>query len=393
MNAIIFGAGKIARGFVGHLLSLSGIPFTFVEYNRDLVDLLNRRGRYFVEVMGNPAESVEISGYQALALDDHDAVARAWAEAPLAFTCVGGKNLDGLAAHLADLVQKRQALTDSGSVANVITCENWKEPANLLRKGILARLTAQAAECFPKTFGFSEAVVMRSAVEPTPEHLALDPLWVSVQDFWELPVDRARILGTAPDVKGIHYIDGFSGYLERKFYTYNAANGTTSYLGYLRGHKYLFDAANDPWILKNLKGVYAETGRALAAKHGISLKKHEAFVASSLRKLQDRNIIDYVERNARDPLRKLGPEDRLVGSARLVEKFGIEPKHLARSIAAAIHYNEPSDPLAQSLNHLLKTEGADRVLMDVCKIQPDEPLGQLVKNAIADLRAEGVISC
>ena len=31
MSCVIFGAGKIARGFVGHLLYLSGIEFTFVE--------------------------------------------------------------------------------------------------------------------------------------------------------------------------------------------------------------------------------------------------------------------------------------------------------------------------------------------------------------------------
>ena len=31
MRCVIFGAGKIARGFIGHLLYLSNIPFTFVE--------------------------------------------------------------------------------------------------------------------------------------------------------------------------------------------------------------------------------------------------------------------------------------------------------------------------------------------------------------------------
>ena len=31
MSCVIFGAGKIARGFVGHLLYLSGIDFVFVE--------------------------------------------------------------------------------------------------------------------------------------------------------------------------------------------------------------------------------------------------------------------------------------------------------------------------------------------------------------------------
>jgi mannitol-1-phosphate 5-dehydrogenase len=286
-------------------------------------------------------------------------------------------------------VQRRQKLTSRDATANLITCENWKEPAALLRAKISALLPEASAELFKNYIGLSEAVVMRSAIEPTAAQLESDPLWVSVQDFWELPVDRSRIVGEPVAVDGIRYIDGFSGYLERKFYTYNAANGTASYLGYLRGHKYLFDAANDPWVVAALQGVYDETGRALSAKHGIPLEEHRKFTASSLHKLQDRNIIDYVERNARDPVRKLGPEDRLVGSARLVMQHGIEPKHLARSIAAAIHYAEPTDPSAQTLKELLQNGGIDAVLKEICKIDPAEPLGRLVKEAEVALSCEG----
>jgi len=302
---------------------------------------------------------------------------------------VGGKNLEALAVHLSALVGKRMALTRE--TTNLITCENWKQPAALLRDRIAAQLPPEIVPLFLESFGFSEAVVMRSAIEPTAEQKARDPLWVNVQDFWELPVDRARIVGRPAPVKGIDYIDGFSGYLERKFYTYNAANATTSYLGYLRGHRYLSDAAHDSWIVTALHGVYDETGRALVRKHGISPEQQQQFAASSLRKLQDRNIIDYVERNARDPLRKLGPEDRLVGSARMVLNLGIEPRWLARSIAAAIHYDEPTDPGAVELSRMLMVKGIDSILSEVCKIQPDEALGRLVKNAVATLRQEGIL--
>ena len=44
MKALVFGAGKIARGFVGQLLELSGWETTFVDINRDLVQALNEKG-------------------------------------------------------------------------------------------------------------------------------------------------------------------------------------------------------------------------------------------------------------------------------------------------------------------------------------------------------------
>ena len=53
MSCVIFGAGKIARGFIGHLLYLSGIPFTFIEREKTLADLLNTRGRYTVNILGH----------------------------------------------------------------------------------------------------------------------------------------------------------------------------------------------------------------------------------------------------------------------------------------------------------------------------------------------------
>lgn len=388
MHAVIFGAGKIARGFVGHLLYVSGIPFTFVEKNRELVDLINRRETYHIEVMGNPTLNTEVLGARAIALEDYAAVARVWADAPIAFTCVGGKNLEELATHLVRIVEERHAL--KGCRTSLITCENWREPAALLQSRLSSGLPSSIAEQLGSRFGFSEAVIMRSAVEPTAAELSRDPLWVNVQDYWELPVDRSKILGDPIPVVGIQYIEGFSGFLERKFYTYNAANGTAAYLGYLRGHRYIFEAANDPLILAALQGVYAETGAALVSKHKITTELQNELIGSSLRKLKDRNIVDYIERNARDPIRKLGPTDRLVGSARLAMNFGTEPRHLARSIAAAIHYDEPSDPSAQELQVML-SQGIDVVLTKVCQIEPNDPLSGMIKCAVNELRAEGLI--
>ena len=56
-----------------------------------------------------------------------------------------------------------------------------------------------------------------------------------MQDFWELPVDASRLAGQMPPLPELRLIEEFTGFLERKFYTYNAANGTTSFVGALLG--------------------------------------------------------------------------------------------------------------------------------------------------------------
>ena len=85
-------------------------------------------------------------------------------------------------------------------------------------------------------------------------------------------------------------------------------------------------------------------------------------------------------------MRKLGPDDRLVGSARLCLEWDVMPESLATAIAAAIHYNEPSDPFAEELKRIREDEGYDAVLTKVCKIDANGVLANLIKEKIKYLR-------
>lgn len=388
MSCVIFGAGKIARGFIGHLLYLSGIPFTFVEKAEGLVELINERQQYFVNILGNAEKCCTVTGAKAYCFSDEEDIARVICEADTVFTAVGGKNLKDIAPMLAKGIS---AKAKTGGKLNIITCENWKLPATILRDEISTMLEEKELEYFGTCVGITEAVIMRSAIESSAEMLAKDPLVVNVQDFWELPVDASRIVGELPDIQGLKLIESFTGFLERKFYTYNAANGTTSYLGALLGHEKIADAAHDERILKILEGVYQETAQALSKKHNFPLEEQLAFTLTSKRKLQDYTIVDFIERNARDPIRKLGPDDRLVGSARLVLEYGILPHNLCVAIAAAIHYVSEGDEFARELVRMRTEEGIDAVIEKVCKLEPNGELGMLIKEKIQLLKEWGWI--
>ena len=389
MKCVILGAGKIARGFIGHLLHLSGIPFTFVESSDILCDLINTRGYYTVHILGCPEKDCVIEGKRALKYSDSEAVVSAIAEADAIFTAVGGKNLGAITDVLTAGIERRAA---AGKRLNIITCENWKKPADIIRENLTAAVSDDAQDYLANKVGITEAVIMRSAIEPEAEAIAKDPICVNVQDFWDLPVDKSRIVEDMPPIMGLRLMDEFSGFLERKFYTYNAANGTVSFLGGLLGYKHLADAAHDERILAILEGVYSETAHALSKKHDFPLDEQMAFTRSSKKKLQDRAIVDYIERNARDPMRKLGPDDRLIGSARLVLEQGFIPENLAIAAAAAIHYDSPGDPSAEQLKKLREERGIDAVLTEVCKLDLNGTLATLIKEKEQLLRKWGWIN-
>lgn len=388
MKCVILGAGKIARGFIGHLLYLSEIPFTFVEKAEGLVDLINERGQYTVNILGNSEKNCVVKNAKAISFSYVEKIAEEISEATVVFTSVGGKNLGDLVPLLAKGIEKKAA---KGGYLNVVTCENWKQPANLLKTGVEEIIAEEAKAFLDKKVGFTEAVIMRSGIESDAELLKQDPLIVNVQDFWELPIDASRLVGPMPPLPELRLIEEFTGFLERKFYTYNAANGTTSFVGALLGFEKIADAAHDERILKVLEGVYMETAQALSKKHNFPLEEQLAFTLTSKRKLQDYTIVDFIERNARDPIRKLGPDDRLVGSARLVLEYGIKPENLCIAIAAAIYYVSEQDEFANELVRMRTEEGIDAVLEKVCKLDSQGELAMMIKEKIELLKTWGWI--
>ena len=60
-----------------------------------------------------------------------------------------------------------------------------------------------------------------------------------------------------------------------------------------------------------------------------------------LRRAVDRNT---VRRVAREPLRKLHPTGRLMRALRILLASGITPTYLMAGIAAALRYDDPTDP-------------------------------------------------
>ena len=252
MKCVILGAGKIARGFIGHILYLSNIPFTFVEKAEGLVDLINERGQYTVNILGDSSKNCVVKGVKAIPFTDVEKIAEEISESDVVFTSVGGKNLGDLVPLLAKGIEKK---VSKGGYLNVVTCENWKQPAEILRKGVGEVIAEKAKEFFVEKTGFTEAVIMRSGIEADAELLKQDPLVVNVQDFWELPVDASRLAGPMPPLPELRLIEEFTGFLERKFYTYNAANGTTSFVGALLGFEKI-----GPEMFSLFKGKVSNAG-------------------------------------------------------------------------------------------------------------------------------------
>lgn len=127
---------------------------------------------------------------------------------------------------------------------------------------------------------------------------------------------------------------------EAKLYGHNAVHALMGYLAHNEGCRFVSEAsaalqsyAADAFI--------AESGRALIAKHqGVdalfTANGFEAYARDLMARMVNPWLQDAVARVIRDPVRKLGWNDRLIGTMRLVLDAGLQPLHFARAAAAAV---------------------------------------------------------
>lgn len=382
-KAIIFGAGNIGRGFIGQLLSESGYELTFVDIDQTLLAALNARQRYSIRLVTNDSvETVAVGPVRGLHAADRAAVAQAVAEATLGATAVGARVLPLVAPNLAAGVARR-AEQGFDWPLNLIICENLKHAAQSLQALVKAQLSPADQAYLDRQVGFVDTVIARMIPPISPELRAQDPSLIIVEPYKELPVDAAGFIGPPPAVVGLTPFSPFSFYTERKLYIHNAGHAVLGYLGYQHGYELGYEALADAGIAAAVRGAMDESRQALETKYGLPAGALTPHVDDLLHRFANRALGDTVFRLGRDPLRKLGPEDRLIGAALNALAVGVRPDYLVVGIVAALRFDHPADPLALDLQARLARLGLAGVLPSVCGLAPESALGRLIRAGFA----------
>jgi mannitol-1-phosphate 5-dehydrogenase len=100
-----------------------------------------------------------------------------------------------------------------------------------------------------------------------------------------------------------------------------------------------------------------ESGAALIARHQgmdplFTAEGFRAYAEDLLVRMTNPYLRDRVERVVRDPLRKLGWDDRLIGTMRLALDVGITPHRFALGAAAALETVEIGRSVTATLEEL-----------------------------------------
>ena len=387
-KAVHFGAGNIGRGFLGQLYFESGFTTTFIDVVEDVVRGLHERHEYPLRVVADVSVTQMVRDVDAIHAGNAEAVAQTLAKAAIASTAVGVNVLPRIAPLLAQGLAARLANPDAEPL-NIIVCENLINAGPFLREEVRKSLAPKHHEALDAKVGFVEASIGRMVPVMTDAMRAEDPLLVCVEPYCELPVDAAAFKGDIPRIAHMKPMDNFVAYVERKLFVHNLSHAATAYLGALRGHEYIWQAVQDPKVRAAVCNALDESCQGLHERRGLPLADLQAHARDLLHRYENKALGDQVARVARDPIRKLGPNDRLIGAARMCLEQGLEPAGIAFAAAAAFRYTCTDDPAAQFIQETRAKHGMADLLREICRLDDGSPLAALIRSADERLIREG----
>ena len=367
-KAVMYGGGSIGRGFLGQLFYMSGYSTCFIDVDKNLVNELADKKEYEIKI-------ALPTGYQAQPIKNVTAVngldpveaAEAIAQCSIMATAVGVNILPLIAKTLALGLDKR--FESTGNPLDIVVCENMSDGGSYLKKLVLEH--AAHKDFINSSVGFVSASVGRMVP-------VSDSADIIVESYNELPIDRDALKTDVSDLKNFIPVSPFAIEKYKKYFMHNMSHAIVAYIGYIKGCEYLWQAMADKEILRVAKGALSESIKAISKYFNTDKEPLELYADDLLKRYANKYLGDTVLRVGRDPVRKLGNDDRLAGAAHFCIKNGFEPEYIPYGIAAALCFNPSTDVSAPQLQEYLNANGPASTLVHYSGIDSDSLLAEKV---------------
>ncbi len=375
-QAVHFGAGNIGRGFIGALFSQSNYHVTFVDIAEKIINQLNTDEGYNVVTAAEHPETLAVQNVSGLNnLTQEQAVIKAIKEATYITTAIGPNVLPRIAPLIAKGLAERVKTSDEN--VYVIACENQISATDLLKGYIFDALDEETkAHVINKVFFFNSAV---DRIVPIQHNQG--SLDVLVESYYEWVVEAPEDI---PFVEGMTIVPDLAPFIERKLFTVNTGHAVIAYFGYLKGKETIDQTLRDSDIYEQVQQTLQETGNYLIKRYDLDREEHEAYITKIIERFKNPHLNDSVKRVGRAPIRKLGPQDRLIRPALEAKKVGLSYTYLAKAIAAALLFDPKEDNEAMKLQANIHEYGIEYVLKEISGLEASD---DLTKEIIAQYNA------
>lgn len=245
--------------------------------------------------------------------------------------------------------------------------ENHNHAAEILEAAVRAELGADADAVLQNHRFLNTVIGKMSGVVTDEAQMVRDdlvpiapglPRAFLVEAFNRILISSIDLPGFERGITVFAEKDDLLPFEEAKLYGHNATHALVGYLAHERGYDTMSEALANGDVRKTAREAFLnEAGTALIAKRvGVDLLftigGFTKYCDDLLERMGNPYLRDQVSRIIRDPERKLGWEDRLVGTIRIALGCGLQPHGFARSAAAALKFWRPgleADDVARAL--------------------------------------------
>lgn len=352
-TALVIGAGASGRGHVGQLAFESGCRLALLDRDAALCRTLREAGSYRVRLVSSHTRTVTVDGFSVHHTSETEAFFASFRVAAIVFTTVCPGNLQDAADHLRPFLVRWLRSSGPDEYKNVLCCENMNRSSTTFRDMILRGFPPELGQKLETQVGFADTMIARVVAKPT------DPLALLGEEYSEWTADRKAIRGPVlPMIRTLELVDDQDRYLQRKLYIHNAGHATFGYLGFLKGHRFIHEAARDPDIMDACKRAIEESGWAISREFGFPDDVISAYRAALTDKCTSPELPDGILRVVREPIRKLGREERFFGPVGLLLKHGRQPDAILAGVCGALLARIPGDEQSLRIAEMMKAKGA-----------------------------------
>jgi mannitol-1-phosphate 5-dehydrogenase len=251
----------------------------------------------------------------------------------------------------------RKKVACRGPRAVIYTAENHNHAAEILEAKVLAEIPKDEQPAVQARVRFLNTVIGKMS------GIIADPAEIQKQDLMPITPNAQRAFlvesfnriliskiqfdeaGTDSFRRGIGVFEEKENLLpfeEAKLYGHNATHSLAAYIGAVKGVPRMAGLSVVPGVLPFLRAAFIEeSGQALIRKYeGIdplfTSPGYAQYAGDLLNRMTNPYLLDTIERVGRDPERKLGWDDRLIGTIRLALSQDIKPRRYALGAAAVL---------------------------------------------------------
>jgi mannitol-1-phosphate 5-dehydrogenase len=374
--AIQFGAGNIGRGFIGKLLSNSGYKVYFVDINKEIINALKEKKEYTVEVVGEKKEEILVKNVDGVLSTDETTLIELIKEAEIITTAVGPNVLAIIAKIIAKGLDERKKVNNTNPL-NIIACENMIKASAFLKEEIEKYIEEGTDKFIEDNVGFPNSAVDR--IVP-PMEKTDDVLRVRVEEFKEWIVDETLFKGEIPKIEGMQLTDNLMAFVERKLFTLNTGHAICAYLGVQKGYNTIKESIEDEEIEKMVRNAMKESGEVLIKRYGFDREAHYKYIDKIINRFKNPYLVDEVKRVGRQPLRKLGFNDRLIKPLRGTLEYNTENNYIINGIVAALKYKNEEDEQAKELQEKIATKDIKEVLKEITQLEENDIIEKIAEK-------------